>query len=91
MSEETTPTDTAGLKHGFYATYSNHGCRCDECRTAHNAWHRQYRNTDNGRRRTMAANRKSRLVQQRSTAYLREHNPEAFAAILAEVETEVSQ
>lgn len=90
MSEETPTTETT-VKHGHYATYSNHGCRCDECRAAHNAWHREYRNTDNGRRRTMTANRKSRLIQQRATAHLKQYHPDVYAAIVNQVNIEVQQ
>ena len=76
------------IKHGNYATYSNHGCRCDECRTAHNEWHRQYRSSEVGKKRALLANRRSRRIQQESASYLKRVLPEAYSKIVAEVTIE---
>ena len=66
------------VKHGTYSGYSNHGCRCNDCRAAHNDWHRQYRSSANGRITTMRANRKARLLQQFCTAWVKEHHPDMY-------------
>lgn len=73
------------IKHGFYATYSNQGCRCSRCKEAHAAWHRLYRQSDSGRERTVRANRKSRQIQQRAAELLRNHYPDLYEAIVKDV------
>lgn len=73
------------IKHGYYATYSNHGCRCNRCKEAHAAWHRMYRQSDSGRERTVKANRKSRRIQQKAADFLRSNYPEHYAKIVEAV------
>jgi RNA polymerase sigma factor FliA len=41
---------TGEFRHGM-AGYSHHGCRCDRCRGAHNAFHREYQREYRRRRR----------------------------------------
>ena len=93
--ENTTPEMStpvkADINHGFYATYSNHGCRCTECRDAHTAWQRNYRNSEKGRKRTSAANRKSRRTQQLCTQYLKVNFPEINAMIQLQAKNEANQ
>ena len=59
--------------HGTNSTYTNYGCRCDECKAARQAYMRQY--WDVNRDALLAANR----------AYSRAHlaNPENRAAFNA--------
>lgn len=33
----------AAVDHGTNSTYTNHGCRCHDCRTAHTHYSRRYR------------------------------------------------
>jgi len=76
------------VKHGNYATYSNHGCRCDECREAHNQWHRNYRSSATGKKRALIANRRSRRIQQEATAYLKQNSPDVYSQIVSKVTIE---
>lgn len=92
MSEDQAQAPTTPetpLRHGNYATYSNHNCRCELCREAHNRWHREYRLTANGRRRTTIANRKSRRIQQQAATYVRENLPEIYQNIVKTIEAEL--
>lgn len=95
MSEDTTPevaaAETAPLRHGHYATYANHNCRCGLCREAHNRWHREYRQTENGKKRTTLANRKSRRIQQAAAFYIKENMPEVYANIVESVNNELNE
>lgn len=95
MSEEQTPQnptpEVETVPHGNYATYSNHNCRCDLCREAHNRWHREYRLTENGRKRTTLANRKSRRIQQAAAFYMKENLPEVYANIVQTVNNELTE
>ena len=77
------------VKHGAYSTYSNRGCRCDECRQAHAEWHRQYRHSESGHSRTLLANRRSRRIQQLAAQHLKTTHPEEYENILRQVEAEV--
>lgn len=65
------------MKHGTSGAYTNHGCRCDECRTAHAAKMREYRaktGDENGKRERQSRNRAYRVVARM--------HPDEFAAIL---------
>lgn len=85
MNEPDSPKE---IKHGNYATYSNHGCRCDACRAAHNEWHRQYRSSEVGKKRALLANRRSRRIQQEASAYLKRILPEEYSKIVTKVTIE---
>lgn len=76
---------TKPVKHGYYATYSNRGCRCLACKEAHAAWHRQYRRSANGKSTTVKANRKSRRIQQQAAEFLRVYYPDLYATIVSRV------
>jgi hypothetical protein len=77
------------IAHGKYATYSNYACRCDDCRKAHNEWHRQYRQTEGGRKRTLVANRKARLVQTECAEWLKQNHPDIYNSIADAVNEKV--
>ncbi len=37
------PAPRKPIPHGTFSGYQYHSCRCDDCRTAHNEYHAQYR------------------------------------------------
>lgn len=72
------------IPHGTYSGYSNHHCRCDDCRNAHNDWHRRYRASEAGRITTMRANRKARLIQQMCAKFVQQAHPSVYENIVVE-------
>jgi len=84
-------TPDKAVNHGNYSTYSNHGCRCDDCRRAHNEWHRSYRSSARGKQRALIANRRSRRIQQEAAAFLKETNPEAYSQIVSRITIEMME
>lgn len=78
------------IKHGHYSTYSNHNCRCEACRQAHNQWHREYRASSNGRERALLANRRSRRIQQEAASWLKNNHPREYAEIVVMVNANIT-
>jgi hypothetical protein len=55
-----------GTKHGRYATYTNHGCRCEACTAA---WRNKVRAARTERRRSFLAEVDGRLVSMADVAH----------------------
>lgn len=69
-------------EHGTLATYCNHGCRCDDCRTAQRDYMRRYRSTQIGRQKARYSSKVKSRVAQRCMEYMRTHHRDIYYSIL---------
>jgi hypothetical protein len=72
---------TASLPHG-YSRYTNHGCRCDECRRANREYSRKYRSTN---AKAREYDRWQTATYTAALSELRNRHRAEFEQILAEI------
>jgi hypothetical protein len=71
------PGRVVPIPHGTYSGYTNHGCRCDECRQANSAYMREYRERTNHR-----WDRKQSRARSKALALLAAAHPQEYAELL---------
>lgn len=69
------------MKHGTSRGYCHYKCRCYDCTKAQREYLRKYRATSAGAAKTRLNNKLSEVRKQLAADWLRENQPDAWAAI----------